>query len=97
VFAPEARAFIRLPSRSPAHEFERRRRIVSQSLHGLSLMRELLNPFRYGAFAVGLLINKVLRRCTPVFMVLLALGSVGLAPRHGWAAALLAVQASAQK
>lgn len=71
LYEPEAKAYIEPPSKSTRHEIERRRRIVSNSLMGLYLMRELLNPFKYGSFAIILFINKVLRRQIP-FCLLLA-------------------------
>jgi len=92
VFEPAARAMIRLPSRSPSHEVERRRRIVSRSLRGLGIMRPLLNPHRYGSYALGLLINKVLRRLLPLCLVLVLVATAMLSPRHPAAAVLLAVQ-----
>jgi len=82
IFEPAARAFIRVPSRSPSHEIVRRRRIVSQSLRGIYLLRATLNPFRYGWFSVGLAVNKVLRRLLPVFLVTLFLSSFALSFRY---------------
>lgn len=92
VFEPEARASIRMPSRSPAHEVGRRRRIVTRSLRGIFSMRELLNPLKHGRFAIGLLINKVVRRLLPVCLVLLLCGSVLLAPSSPWISALAFLQ-----
>ncbi|MHC4100187.1 MAG: glycosyltransferase [Planctomycetota bacterium] len=93
IFEPRARALIRLPSRSPSHEVERRRRIVSRSLRGIRLMRGLLNPWRYGAYAVGLMINKLLRRLLPVGLILILVSTAILSAFHPAAAVLLAVQA----
>lgn len=78
LFESEAKAYIEPPSKSTRHEIERRRRIVSNSLTGLSLMRELLNPFKYGSFAVILFINKVLRRLIPFCLLLVLFSSVFL-------------------
>lgn len=75
LFEPEAKAFMDAPSRNPAHEIERRRRIVSNSLHGIFLMKELLNPLKYGTFSIRLFINKVLRRFLPVYLLLLFFSS----------------------
>ena len=77
-YEPRARAFIPTPSRNPAHELARRRRIVSRSLHGIFLMKEVLNPLRYGGFSIQLLINKVFRRLLPVFLALLLASSAAL-------------------
>ncbi|MBF0311233.1 MAG: glycosyltransferase [Magnetococcales bacterium] len=73
LFEPEARVRVPLPSRGDRHERLRRRRIVSSSLRGIFLCWPLLLPWRYGAFAVQLLINKVLRRLMPLFLLLLTL------------------------
>ncbi|HEY5675002.1 MAG TPA: glycosyltransferase [Malonomonas sp.] len=82
VFEPEALAYIKLPSRSPEHEVARRRRIVTRSLHGLFLRRRLLNPLSFGDLAIRLLVNKLLRRLLPFFLLLLFFSSLGTAPLH---------------
>ncbi|MHB8835956.1 MAG: glycosyltransferase [Candidatus Methylomirabilia bacterium] len=92
VYESEARARIRIPSRSIAHEVVRRRRIVSTSLRGIWMMRELLNPFSYGMFAVGLAVNKVLRRLLPVLLVVFFLGTAVSAAAHRGSALLFAAQ-----
>jgi cellulose synthase/poly-beta-1,6-N-acetylglucosamine synthase-like glycosyltransferase len=84
IFEPEARAYIRLPSRNPSHEVQRRRRIVSRSLRGLWLMGGVLNPFRYGLYSIGLIINKVLRRVLPIFFIFLFLSSGVLGLYNLW-------------
>lgn len=78
VFESDALAFIRLPSRSVKHEIERRQRIVSTSLMGIFLMRDVLNPFEYGLYSLNLFLNKILRRLLPVFLVLLFASSLYL-------------------
>ncbi|MCF8106715.1 MAG: glycosyltransferase [Desulfohalobiaceae bacterium] len=78
VFEPGAVAMIGKPSRTLSHEVQRRRRIVGRSLAGIQKHRSILNPFNYGAYAVGLLINKVLRRCLPLFLIALFLSSLAL-------------------
>lgn len=70
VFEPNAKAYIKIPSRNTAHEIQRRRRIVTGSLTGIYLMRELLNPFHYGIFSIRLTINKIVRRFLPVLLIL---------------------------
>jgi len=74
VFEPGAVAEIGIPSRSIRHEIQRRRRIVTRSLTGILRMRHMLNPLRYGRFALGLLINKVGRRLLPFFLVAVLIG-----------------------
>ena len=95
VFEPRARAFIRTPSRNPAHELVRRRRIVSRSLRGIFLKRALLNPLHHGFFSVQLLVNKVLRRCLPLFLATLFVSALALAFGHAWARVALGLQLAA--
>ena len=92
VYEEAARATIRVPSRSPAHELERRRRIVAQSLRAMALLRGVLNPLRHGFFAVGLFVNKVLRRLLPCALLLLLLTSLVLGLRQSWALGLAIAQ-----
>ena len=66
VFDPEARAHVRIPSRNPRHEIQRRRRIVSPSLRAMVAKRRLANPFRYGLFAFALVCNRFVRRMLPL-------------------------------
>ena len=92
IFEPEALAFVRLPSRNPAHEIERRKRIVSRSLRGIFLRKELLNPFRFGIYAFGLAINKVARRLLPLFLILLFASTAALSLRLPFMRVVLAAQ-----
>lgn len=80
VFQPTAVAWIPAPSRDPAHELERRRRIVSTSLRGLWLMRPLFNPLQHGGYSLALFINKVIRRLLPIGLVLLATATLLILP-----------------
>lgn len=77
-FECDALAFVRLPSRSVRHEIERRRRIVSAGLMGIFLMREVLDPLKYGLYSINLFLNKILRRSLPVFLILLFASSLYL-------------------
>ncbi len=79
VFESKAVSYIKGSSRDVGHEIRRRRRIISTSLNGIFMMRELLNPFRYGSYSVRIFINKVLRRLIPINMILLFLSSIYLA------------------
>ena len=69
VFGSESYVYIRSPSRSPRHEIQRRRRIVVRSLHGIAKHKEVLKPVRFGWYSPGLFINKILRRCLPIFLL----------------------------
>ncbi len=75
VFEPKAVAHISTPSRHSGHEYVRRRRIVTRSLHGIWLKRSLLNPLHYGLFSFGLLFNKVFRRFIGLALLLLLVSS----------------------
>jgi len=78
LYEPKAMSYIRVPARSPEHEISRRRRIVSRSLRGIFMMREILNPFRYGVFALSLTVNKIARRMLPFFLMGVFLSSLSL-------------------
>jgi biofilm PGA synthesis N-glycosyltransferase PgaC len=80
VFEDKALARIPAPARNADHELERRRRITSQSLRGIWLNRELLNPFRHGLFSAKLFVNKVVRRVLPVSLAMLFVATALLVP-----------------
>jgi poly-beta-1,6-N-acetyl-D-glucosamine synthase len=82
VFEPNAKAYVRVPSRDPLHEIQRRRRIVSTSLRGIFILKELLNPLKYRLFSINLMVNKVLRRFLPVFLMSLFLSNILLLYVH---------------
>lgn len=63
------------PSGSPASEYRRKVRIITRGLTGVRRRRELLNPGRYGHYALVLLVHKVLRR---LMFVPLSAGAVGM-------------------
>ncbi len=92
VFEPAAIARVRTPSRNAAHEIRRRRRIVSRSLNGISLMRKVFNGLQFGQFSFGLLVNKVLRRLLPFFLIGFFLSSLLLGYYHRVWAGIAAIQ-----
>jgi len=94
VFEPAALAYIKVPSRNRQHELSRRRRIVCRGLRGIYLMRDLLNPSRYGFYSVSIFCNKILRRALPFFIILLVASSALLSFEHAAARMFLAAQAS---
>jgi cellulose synthase/poly-beta-1,6-N-acetylglucosamine synthase-like glycosyltransferase len=94
MFEPRALAFMSAPSKDPAHELKRRRRVVSTSLRGIFMLRDVLNPFRYGIFAINLFLTKVLRRALPVFLILFFLSSLSLSFKYRPAAWILIMQAA---
>jgi cellulose synthase/poly-beta-1,6-N-acetylglucosamine synthase-like glycosyltransferase len=61
VFAPHAVAYGPVAATAKA-EFRRKVRVMTAGLRGVWLVRQLLNPFAYGYFAVQLFSHKVLRR-----------------------------------
>lgn len=72
VFAPDAIAYEPVAASSGA-EFGRKVRVITQGLQAVLAMRELLNPFRYGFYAIQLWSHKVLRRLAvfPLLVLLL--------------------------
>ena len=70
VFAPTAVAYEPVAGSSD-REFGRKVRIMTRGLRAVLVMRELLNPFRYGFYALQLFSHKVLRRL--MFVPLIAL------------------------
>lgn len=91
-FSPEIRLSLPSRSKSASHELERRRRIVSTSLRGIWLSREVLNPAHYGFFALALATNKIVRRLLPFFLVILFFSSAWLSFSVPWAGYLVLLQ-----
>ena len=73
-------------------EFRRKVRIVNRAWRAMLTMPELLNPFRYGFFAVKLISHKLLRWLAPLFLLLLLVASLALAGRAPLLAWALAAQ-----
>src|SRR5262245_19805210 len=61
VFAPDAIAY-EPAAQSSGVEFGRKTRVITRGLRGVLVRRQLLNPFRYGFYALQLFSHKVLRR-----------------------------------
>jgi len=70
IYEPEAVAIIERPLRM-IDEFNRRVRIVAQSLYGLLYMRRLLNPFRYGFLFFLSILHRILRWLVPWFLIII--------------------------
>jgi cellulose synthase/poly-beta-1,6-N-acetylglucosamine synthase-like glycosyltransferase len=79
VFEPDARA-TEFAVPEAQREFSRRVRLMTRGLRGVLLRRRLLNPFRYGFYAVVLFSHKVVRRLAPLPLLVLAVSSAYLAP-----------------
>jgi cellulose synthase/poly-beta-1,6-N-acetylglucosamine synthase-like glycosyltransferase len=68
-------------------EFRRKVRIVNRAWRAMLSMKELLNPLRYGFFALELLSHKVLRWLVPLFLAALLVVNAALVG-SGWIYAL---------
>ncbi len=77
VFAPDAVAYEPV-SKNEKVEFGRKVRVITRGLRGVWLMRQLLDPFQYGFYAVQLFSHKVLRRMVAFPLVALLVMSFGL-------------------
>jgi cellulose synthase/poly-beta-1,6-N-acetylglucosamine synthase-like glycosyltransferase len=82
VFAPRAIAYEHVVE-SASQTFSRRVRVMARGLRCVVVMRELLDPRRYGFFAVQLLSHKLLLRTAVIPIVLLAGWNVVLW-NYGW-------------
>ena len=81
VFEPEAVCY----ENAVVHfeeEFRRKVRVVNRSWNGLFRVKELLNPMRYGWFAIQLISHKPLRWLTPLFLGALLMSALFLASTH---------------
>ncbi|QNQ99917.1 glycosyl transferase family 2 [Pseudomonas oryzihabitans] len=54
---------------APQHQFRRRLRVTIGGLQSLAQRKALLNPFRYGRYALALLSHKLLRRLAPLALL----------------------------
>jgi cellulose synthase/poly-beta-1,6-N-acetylglucosamine synthase-like glycosyltransferase len=62
-------------------ELRMRVRVITQTFTDLWRHRAMMNPFRSGFYAVQLISHKVLRYLVPVFLLIIFLSSLALAPR----------------
>lgn len=92
IYNPRAHAYIPPPSKNSAHELERRRRIVNQSVRTLWSQRALLNPFRFGSYSAILASHKILRRLAPFLLFLIFASSLSLSFQSAPCAIFLALQ-----
>jgi cellulose synthase/poly-beta-1,6-N-acetylglucosamine synthase-like glycosyltransferase len=91
VFAPEAIAFEPV-ARSGRDEFARKVRVMTRGLNAVVARHELLDPRRYGFYALQLLSHKVLRRLMALPLAALALTAAVEARRSRAFRALAAAQ-----
>ncbi|MDT5271959.1 MAG: hypothetical protein QOH49_4145 [Acidobacteriota bacterium] len=80
-------------NRQADKELRMRVRVIAQTYTDLWRHRGLLNPLRGGFYAVELLSHKVMRYLVPLFLFVVLVSSVALAPRSLFFAALFAGQA----
>jgi cellulose synthase/poly-beta-1,6-N-acetylglucosamine synthase-like glycosyltransferase len=78
VFAPDAVAY-EWVSRSGQDEYARKVRVMVRGLRCVWVMRRLLNPLRYGFFAVQLFSQKVLTRAMALPLIIAAASALILA------------------
>jgi cellulose synthase/poly-beta-1,6-N-acetylglucosamine synthase-like glycosyltransferase len=69
IYDPEAYC-IEAAAESFEKEFRRKVRIVNRAWRGLWNQKKVLNPFRYGFFAIQVWSHKLLRWCIPLFLML---------------------------
>jgi cellulose synthase/poly-beta-1,6-N-acetylglucosamine synthase-like glycosyltransferase len=81
VFAPDAIAY-EPAAKTSGVEFGRKTRVITRGLRGVLVMRKLLNPSRYGFYAIQLFSHKVLRRLV-VFPLIVLLVVSTLLWSHG--------------
>ena len=76
VFADDALAYDPA-AKSDGAEFHRKVRVITRGFRSVFVMRELLNPFRYGFYSLQLFSHKIIRR----LLVLALLALLVLAPQ----------------
>jgi cellulose synthase/poly-beta-1,6-N-acetylglucosamine synthase-like glycosyltransferase len=81
VYAPEAIAYEKTLEEAD-REFKMRTRVIVRSINALVHRWRILNPFRYGLFAVQVFSHKVLRYLVPELLIVAFLASVWLAVQH---------------
>ncbi len=91
IYEPAAQSFERAGD-SLDKEFRRKVRIVNRAWRATLAMRALLNPLRFGFFAIELLSHKFLRWLMPVFMIGILACNAWLWGRSAIYVALLCLQ-----
>jgi hypothetical protein len=78
--------------KDPSKEFSRKVRTAVRGMSAVAALSEVLNPFRFGLFAFQVWSHKVMRWLVPLFMAMLLVTSLLLAPERALYAAALATQ-----
>jgi cellulose synthase/poly-beta-1,6-N-acetylglucosamine synthase-like glycosyltransferase len=81
VIDPRVAAVTQLTQNRPGSMLGMKIRIINKDLRALLACRSLLNPFRYGALAVGLWSHKLLRWLVPYFLLAMLASCVLLVSR----------------
>jgi len=82
------------PMAASDKEFRRKVRVINRGLMGVLMRKKLLNPFKYGFYAIELFSHKVLRRAIPIFLVLIFALSVSLRNESSFYLIALAAQSA---
>jgi cellulose synthase/poly-beta-1,6-N-acetylglucosamine synthase-like glycosyltransferase len=80
-------------NKQAAKELRMRVRVITQTFTDLWQHRAMLSPLRSGFYAVELLSHKILRYMVPLFLIIIFVASLALAPRSLFYAAVIAAQA----
>jgi cellulose synthase/poly-beta-1,6-N-acetylglucosamine synthase-like glycosyltransferase len=67
-----------------AKQWRRRQRVTVGGLQSLAQRRELLNPWKYGLYAIALISHKLIRRLAPILLLPLLLSNLWLWNVHGF-------------
>ncbi|HEY8550227.1 MAG TPA: glycosyltransferase family 2 protein [Vicinamibacterales bacterium] len=74
---------------NPADEFGRKVRTILRGISTLAAHRQVLNPFRFGLFALQMASHKLARWLVPFFLIVMLVASVPLARASGLYLSLL--------
>ncbi len=91
VFEHEAVAYEE-PVPAAGREFKRKVRIMNRGWRAVMLQKRLLNPWRYGFYALELFSHKILRRLVPCFLLILLVASLLLQSQHSFYYGAVAAQ-----
>ena len=81
IYEPEAVCFEET-TRSIGEEFRMRIRVIIRALNALFKMRKMMNPIKYGLFALDLISHKLLRFAVPLFLFAAFVANIVILPDH---------------
>ncbi|MDH2432985.1 glycosyltransferase family 2 protein [Pokkaliibacter sp. MBI-7] len=76
-------------------QFSRRLRVTLGGLQSLAYRKQLMNPLRFGGYAVALISHKLIRRLAPLLLIPLILSNLALWQHHGFYQTALLCQIAA--